>query len=189
MRTCCWWCVTLQARQEKRAAAAAAQAARDNAAAAALMTEMESLTSQEDPELSAMNALLAKDVAEVFAADVGPTREKLEAKRKAVVASVQGRLTTGLASSKLKEMKAILSECNRHHAWDEDALKQDYARLSKKYEKALGAVLCVEGAGTAWCNGYYKKNGAPAPLPSVIANDDDDDDDDDDIIMRSFSWK
>lgn len=103
----------MQARQEKRAAAAAAQAARDKAAAAALMSEMESLTSQEDPELSAMNALLAKDVAEVFAADVGPTREKLEAKRKAVVASV----------------------------------------------KAVGAVLCVEGAGRAECNGYYRKGG------------------------------
>ena len=42
--------------------------------------------------------------------------------------------------------------------------------------KAAGAVLCVEGAGTAEWNGYYKKNGAPASLPSVIANDDDDDD-------------
>ena len=38
--------------------------------------------------------------------------------------------------------------------------------------KAAGAVLCVEGAGTAerngyykQCNGYYKEDGAPAPLP------------------------
>ena len=42
--------------------------------------------------------------------------------------------------------------------------------------KAAGAVLCVEGAGTAERNGYYKEDGAPAPQPSVIANDDDDDD-------------
>ena len=40
--------------------------------------------------------------------------------------------------------------------------------------KAAGAVLCVEGAGSAEHNGYYKENGAPASLPSVIANDDDD---------------
>ena len=41
--------------------------------------------------------------------------------------------------------------------------------------KAAGAVLCVEGAGTAELNGYYKENGAPAPLPLLIANDTDDD--------------
>ena len=81
----------MQARQEKRAAAAATQAARDKAAAAALMSEMESITSQEDPcmKLSAIDALLAKDVAEVFAADVAPAREKLEAKRK-VLAKAAG---------------------------------------------------------------------------------------------------
>ena len=57
--------------------------------------------------------------------------------------------------------------------------------------KAAGAVLCVEGAGDARWNGYYKEDGAPPPFSSVIANDDDDDDDgDDDIIMRSSScWK
>ena len=37
--------------------------------------------------------------------------------------------------------------------------------------KSAWAVLCVEGAGNAECNGYYKIDGAPAP-PSVIANDD-----------------
>ena len=31
--------------------------------------------------------------------------------------------------------------------------------------KAAGAVLCVEGAGDAARNGYYKEDGAPAPLP------------------------
>ena len=31
--------------------------------------------------------------------------------------------------------------------------------------KAAGAVLCVEGAGTARWNGYYKQDGAPASLP------------------------
>ena len=36
--------------------------------------------------------------------------------------------------------------------------------------KKKGAVLCVEGAGTARWNGYYKEGGAPASLPSVIAN-------------------
>ena len=30
--------------------------------------------------------------------------------------------------------------------------------------KAAGAVLCVEGAGTAEFNGYYKEDGAPAPF-------------------------
>ena len=30
--------------------------------------------------------------------------------------------------------------------------------------KAAGAVLCVEGAGSAECNGYYKEDGAPAPF-------------------------
>ena len=29
--------------------------------------------------------------------------------------------------------------------------------------KAAGAVLCVEGAGSTQCNGYYKEGGAPAP--------------------------
>ena len=36
--------------------------------------------------------------------------------------------------------------------------------------KAAGAVLCVEGAGTAELNGYYKEKGAPASLP--LADDD-----------------
>ena len=31
--------------------------------------------------------------------------------------------------------------------------------------KAAGAVLCVEGAGDADYNGYYKEHGAPASLP------------------------
>ena len=30
--------------------------------------------------------------------------------------------------------------------------------------KAAGAVLCVEGAGSAEFNGYYKRNGAPPPF-------------------------
>ena len=41
--------------------------------------------------------------------------------------------------------------------------------------KAAGAVLCVEGAGDAARNGYYKKDGAPASLPLA----------DDDIMMIS----
>ena len=36
--------------------------------------------------------------------------------------------------------------------------------------KAAGAVLCVEGAGDAARNGYYKEDGAPASLP--LADDD-----------------
>ena len=133
----------MQARQEKRVAAAAAQAARDKAAAAALMSEMESLTSQEYLELSAMNALLAKDVAEVFAADVGPTREKLEAKRKAVVASVQSRLTTGLVSLDIAEVEAILSECA--HAKSDTAFAHDYTRLVEKHKQlyAKTSTACL----------------------------------------------
>ena len=34
--------------------------------------------------------------------------------------------------------------------------------------KAAGAVLCVEGAGDADINGYYKQDGAPAPLPPSV---------------------
>ena len=30
--------------------------------------------------------------------------------------------------------------------------------------KAAGAVLCVEGAGSAEYNGYYKEAGAPPPF-------------------------
>eukprot|EP01048_Picozoa_sp_COSAG05_P000121 COSAG05_NODE_3_length_51333_cov_129.132080_21_plen_1016_part_00 len=56
-------------------------------------------------------------------------------------------------------------------------------KAAREKAKAAGAVLCVEGAGTADFNGYYKEKGAPSPFPSVIANDDDDDDDDDDIMM------
>ena len=41
--------------------------------------------------------------------------------------------------------------------------------------KAAGAVLCVEGAGTAERNGYYREAGAPASLPLA----------DDDIMMIS----
>ena len=47
--------------------------------------------------------------------------------------------------------------------------------MDDEQAKAAGAVLSVEGAGTAEVNGYYKEDGAPASLPLA----------DDDIMMIS----
>ena len=56
-----------------------------------------------------------------------------------------------------------------------DLKRQVDQQAKDKQAKAAGAVLCVEGAGTAERNGYYKENGAPASLPLA----------DDDIMMIS----
>ena len=45
------------------------------------------------------------------------------------------------------------------------ALGESTAAVADGQAKAAGAVLCVEGAGSAESNGYYKKFGAPASLP------------------------
>ena len=44
------------------------------------------------------------------------------------------------------------------------ALGESTAAVADGQAKAAGAVLCVEGAGSAEFNGYYKKSGAPASL-------------------------
>ena len=104
---------------------------------------MESVAAQDTPTLTAIDALLAQREAADFTSVVRSAREKLEAKRKAVVASVQERLTTGLVSLDNAEMQAILSECA--HAKSDTAFAQDYTRLVERHKQlyAKTSTACL----------------------------------------------
>ena len=57
--------------------------------------------------------------------------------------------------------QTVLTEPQRQAA----AAAAAYAASPDRRAKAAGAVLCVEGARQAGCNGYYKQDGASPPRP------------------------